>query len=278
MKIYVSSIFILFITALPTYGQVDIKENFRIYLKNNGESSNRNVPIILEEQQTKCKVLYSFDGKNVTAKTKEYVVIDNQFSFDTININYESIVVDLEQMENKLILKTTGDVNKAFKKFNGDKKRRLYIDVSNAVEITKKSWKVSALTIPLKVYLTNSSNSLPSFSNNIQTDVNLAFTIGKSLERYSYKKGREPKITDTRNAFAFLGFTKLELNENNTDGRVSSNNILGLTGGLGYQYGHGKLGISLLLGVDAPLSGVGKDWVFRYQPWLGFGVGYSIFK
>ena len=135
-----------------------------------------------------------------------------------------------------------------------------------------------ALTNPLNVYRTTQSDSLNSFSNNIVTYANITFTFGISWEKFSYKKGSEPKLTNTQNAFAFFGLNKLSLTKKNTDGRNDGDNILSFSSGLGYQYGYGKLGLSLLLGIDLPTSSIGQNWVFKYQPWLGVGIGYSIFK
>lgn len=279
MKIKILIILIVFSCA-KVFSQEEIKGNYRIYLKTDGTSSNSKVPIILEEQQDKEEILYTINGKNATKKSKNYVAIDTAFSFKKINpkFNYSSIFVDLEQKENKLIIIPREDVYDYFKKYNGTKKRRLYIDVSDGVKITRKSWKISAITIPLKVYLTSQSDSLPNFTNNIETDVNIAVTYGKSWEKYSYKKGREPKLTNTQNLYGFLGFNKLELNKKNTDGINNGDNILSISSGVGYQYGYGKLGLNILLGMDLPVSSIGQNWVFKYQPWLGIGIGYSIFK
>ncbi|AZJ34795.1 hypothetical protein [Tenacibaculum singaporense] len=266
--------------CIKTFAQEEIKGNYRIYLKNDGTSKNDKVPIVLEEGEDKEEVLYTINGKNATKKSKGYVDIDKNFSFKKINpkFNYSSIFVDLEQKENKLIILPREDVADDFKKYNGTKERRLYIDVTEGVKITRKSWKVSAITVPLKIYLTSQSDSLSSFTNNIETDVNVAVTYGKSWEKYSYKKGREPKLTNTQNFYGFLGLNKLELTEKNTDGINDGDNILSISSGVGYQYGYGKLGLSILLGMDFPVSSLGQNWVFKYQPWLGMGIGYSIFK
>ncbi|MFD2564944.1 hypothetical protein [Aquimarina rubra] len=273
-------IILMISSCLNIVAQEEIKGNYRIYLKKDGTSKNSKVPIVLEEEKNTEEILYTFEGKNATKKTKKYVEVDKTFSFKTINpnFNYSSIYVDLEQKGNKLIIIPRADVANDFAKYNGKIKRRLYIDVTEGIKITRKSWKVSAITVPLKVYLTNQSDSLPSFTNNIETDVNIAVTYGKSWEKFSYKKGREPKLTNSQNFYGFLGLNKLELKKKNTDGLNDGDNILSVSSGLGYQYGYGKLGLSILLGMDLPLSSTGQNWVFKYQPWLGIGIGYSIFK
>ncbi len=280
MKAKLFLITILLLACYKVSAQEEIKGNYRIFLKKDGKSANDKVPLILEEEQKSEEVLYIYNGKKATKESKKYVTIDSTFSFHKIDsfFNYTSIIVDLEQKEEKLILTTREDVAEKFKIYNRGKIRRLYIDVTQGVKINRQSWKVSALTTPIKVYLTNQSDSLKSFSNNIETDVNIAFTFGKSWEKFSYKKGSEPKLTNTQNAFAFFGLNKLSLTKKNTDGRNDGDNILSFSSGLGYQYGYGKLGLSLLLGIDLPTSSIGQNWVFKYQPWLGVGIGYSIFK
>ena len=271
---------LLIFICIKVTAQEEIIGNYRIYLKTDGTSQNSKFPIVLEEEKIKEEVLYTIDGKNATKKSKKYITIDKAFSFKKINsnFNYSSIFVDLEQKDNKLIITTKEDVAKDFKKYNGTKKRRLYIDVTEDVKITRKSWKVSAITVPLKVYLTSQSDSLTSFTNNIETNVNIAFTCGKSWEKFSYKKGRDPKLANTQNLYGFVGLSKLELNKKNTDELNDGDNILSISTGFGYQYGYGKLGLSVLLGMDLPVTSIGQNWVFKYQPWLGVGIGYSIFK
>jgi hypothetical protein len=281
MKIKLPIILIILLSFLKVSAQQEVKGNYRIYLKKDGTSTNIKVPIILEEERgVKEEILYTYDGKNATKKSKYYIKIDSTFSFKKINseFDYGSIIVDLEQKENKLILSTKDDVASDFKKYNKGVKRRLYIDVTEEIKITRTSWKVSAITVPLKVYLTSQSDSLASFTNNIETDVNVAVTYGKSWEKFSYKKGREPKLANTQNLYAFAGLNKLALTKKNTDKKNDGDNILSFSSGVGYQYGYGKLGLSLLLGIDFPVSSIGQNWVFKYQPWLGIGIGYSIFK
>ena len=281
MKIIVSFIIIISLSILKVSAQQEIKGNYRIYLKKDGTSASSKVPIILEEEKgEKEEILYTYDGKNATKKTKYFVKIDSDFSFKDINpkFDYSSIIVDLEQKENKLILTTKEDVATDLKEFNKGAKQRLYIDITEGIKITKISWKVSAITVPLKAYLTSQSDSLASFTNNIETDFNVAVTYGKSREKFLYKKGREPQLTNTQNAYIFAGLNKLALTKKNTDGKNDGDNILSFSSGIGYQYGYGKLGLSLLLGIDLPVSSIGQNWVFKYQPWLGIGIGYSIFK
>ncbi|QHI39071.1 hypothetical protein IMCC3317_44720 [Kordia antarctica] len=282
MKIKLPIIIIILLSFLKVNSQQEVKGDYRIYLKKDGTSSNSNVPIILEEERgVKEEILYTYDKKNATKKSKLYVKIDNAFSFKKINSEFDdsSVTVELEQKDNKLIFIIKDDnVVSDFKKYNIGFKRRLYIDITEGVKITRTSWKVSAITVPLKAYLTSQSDSLTSFTNNLETDVNVAVTFGKSWEKFSYKKGREPKLTNNQNAYVFAGLNKLSLTKKNTDGKNDGDNILSISSGIGYQYGYGKLGLSLLLGIDLPVSSIGQNWVFKYQPWLGIGIGYSIFK
>lgn len=280
MKTQILLITVILFLSSNTHAQEEIKGNYKIYLDTNGKSANIKVPLILEEEIDTVEVLYSINGNDATKKTKKYRIIDSTFSFQKTNpcFNYSSIIVDLEQKDDKLIIKPKENVLDDFEKFIGKKSRRLYIDISEGVKISKTSWKIGAVTVPLKVYLTDQSDSLKSFTNNVETDVNIAVTFGKSWEKYSFKNGREAKLTNTQYLYTFLALNKLELTEKNTDGRNDGDNILTSSIGFGYQLGYGKLGLSLLLGIDMPFSSIGKNWCFKYQPWLGIGIGYSIFK
>ncbi len=276
-----SLLFLLLLTVLlplEVHSQQEIKGNYKIYLNKNGKSNNSKVPIVLEQELVKDEVLYVFDGKEAIKKTKSFKEINPSYSFKSLNTDKRSINVDLEQKENKLIITPKGELLKKFKSAQIGTKQRLVIDITKGVKITRKATKFSAMTIPFKIYLAHRADELVYFTNNIETNVNIALTIGKSKELYSYKVGRGPQLTNTFNYFFFAGLNKLSLTKKNTDSVIDGDNILTASTGVGVQVGYGKVGFSLLTGFDAPSSAIGKNWVFRYEPWIGLGIGYSIFK
>jgi len=263
------------------FAQNKIDENFQIYLNDNKSSKNSKLPILLEEEEKKTETLFILNGEKAVKEVKYFKEINSDFTFKLINpaLTKKRLLVDLKQEKNKLILiLKDSTLNKNFASYKNGRNQRLVFDMANGIIITKTGRKASAITIPIKIYLFSNSDSLENFTNNIETNANIAFTFGYSLERYSFKKDRAPKLTSTYNFFGFLGLNKLTLNKKNTDGINDGDNILSFSFGMGHQFGYGKFGISLLLGIDLPTSSIRKNWVFRHQPWLGFGIGYSIFK
>jgi len=268
----------LICTSQIIFCQEEIKGNYLIFLNKDQKSANSNVPIILEQEQSKIEILYTIDGKHAAKKSKEFVPINKNFSFNLLGgkLREKSISVDLLHVGDKLIIKPKNHIQKNFEQYSSGKNQRLVIDVSNGVEIIKTAYKVNALTVPIKIFLSSKSDSLANFTNNVESAANIAITVGKTLDRYLYKGGEQPKLTNTHNLFVLYGQNKLELKKKHTDGINNGDNVLSMSGGVGYQYGYGKLGLSLLLGIDFPFSSIGKNWVFKKQPWLGLGVGYSI--
>lgn len=278
----------IFLAFTQVFSQ-KLDEHYKIYLSN-GES-NEEVPIILEKKEGAKDTVYSYNDLPVTKSKKVYKPFDfeNQksielknsknFSFETIDPNFSlsTIRVDFDKEEKKLILKLQGEVKDKFeKKYKED--YRLIINSENGVIIDKESWEFKAITVPLKIYLTNKSEKLEDFSNNIESDVSLGLTFGKSFENYLFRNKEEEKLQSWNYPFAFLNFAKLELEKKNTDDKNDGDSILSIGSGLGWQWGYGKFGIGVLLGVDFPVSNIGSNWVFRRQPWLGFGIGYSAFE
>jgi hypothetical protein len=45
-----------------------------------------------------------------------------------------------------------------------------------------------------------------------------------------------------------------------------------------YSFLINKFNLFLGIGIDIPMSNVADDSIFKGEPWLGIGLGYSVFK
>jgi len=49
--------------------------------------------------------------------------------------------------------------------------------------------------------------------------------------------------------------------------------------GLGFGYHYDTFGLFIAGGMDFPIGNtIATNWRYKNQPWIGFGVGFSIFK
>lgn len=51
-----------------------------------------------------------------------------------------------------------------------------------------------------------------------------------------------------------------------------------LNTGVAYSFLINKFNLFLGIGIDIPMSNVADDSIFKGEPWLGIGLGYSVFK
>ncbi|MEM6966895.1 MAG: hypothetical protein AAF573_19175 [Bacteroidota bacterium] len=282
MKLRLLTLLILIgIISYPCFSQKKVKGDFKFTLYN-GYLTNKNFPIFLEEEVEKEEVLFTIDGNDATRKYKDFERIKQDTAITFVmftgeySYNLRDVVVQIEQDGDKLVLNLKGETLEAFEKYNEGKKRRLVIDIGDGVKIRKFGFRVNAFTIPFKVFLSNRSETLANFTNNVETSVNGGVTLGISNDYYLFRKGRDPKLTNTFGLFSYFGLNRLDLNHNNTDFAIEDDTILSISFALGAQFGYRRFSTGLLFGIDAPFSSLGENWVFRNRPWLGLGIGYAL--
>lgn len=225
------------------------------------------------------------NGKSVEVKKTE--TINDEF-FQ--NQKY-SIAVDPERDE----------IVKAFVKFPDDKNKILInpflskkdtINSTYFIEIKNrhKEWlpftefTVSSVTIPLKYRFDDELNNV---GEEFTTAINLNFLLGYSYGNTSFmfrdkvgNKSNTWKITGG----IILGASTVKLNNTNTSSAeipIESGNTVDqglLSFGFGATYSFNKLNFGLFYGWDYSLGDISDKWNYNGLPWLGVGVGYSLFK
>lgn len=159
-------------------------------------------------------------------------------------------------------------------------KNSYFLDIPErtVLKVKFRSFHFGALTLPVKIYLSSKADSLV---NNIQTDVNLNFMIGHKWGHKKYSQlPNEKEGTSYENSWSInfiIGMSKIDLEKNNTTPDLTEDiSVPAISTGcaLGYQYR--KIGVYVASGIDNPLSKYGKDWDFKNQLWLGFGLGLGL--
>lgn len=202
--------------------------------------------------------------------------IQGSLSFSNGYLEFEPLkypILDFESDELKRIKSYLNAEDK-----NKGRKIGLRLKPNELVRLKHKSDVFGALTMPFKVYL-KSKEKDSTRGNNVYTDANISLFIGKQWGYHGYNSKGELQRKKMHSLNFLMGATKITLKKNNSSRVEDSDfNILGLSTGLAYSFSLNKFNLFSGLGVDIPLSSEGSKWYFNKQPWLGFGIGYSVFN
>jgi hypothetical protein len=120
---------------------------------------------------------------------------------------------------------------------------------------------------------------------NFTADVNIGINIGWKITPNAYKKDA-PSIT-----FVFgANYSSIPVDSNSTKKNATqtpyvtqATNVSAVSPAFGFVVDIPKTGntgdfqLGVFVGGDILLGSVNRNWIYYQQPWLGFGIGYSIF-
>lgn len=157
--------------------------------------------------------------------------------------------------------------------FNLRKREYLYLN--------SRAWHAGPLTMPFKVYLTPRDDT---HTSNVTADVNAGFYIGQKWGKKGFvdmpaeKEGKTHEFFTSLNAI--VSFSKLTIAAtDNIDGNTNEGSVLGFSPGIGLGFHYDSFVLFLAGGIDVPITNsVANEWRYKNQPWLGFGLGFSLFK
>ena len=132
--------------------------------------------------------------------------------------------------------------------------------------------------VPIKMRFGNSKKSKATIDSryfNFESAVSLGFSVGCNV------KLDKSKFT-ARNNLAFLAgisLSSVPLDSFTTKGFLKTNtNNASITGHIGMLYQIDNFQIGVFTGIDYLAGEVGNQWKYRNKPWVGIGLGYSIFQ
>lgn len=144
---------------------------------------------------------------------------------------------------------------------------------------------LTSLTLPLKYRFRSKRREV---NEEFTTGINLNFLIGASYgnSEFTHRKKVGNKTNTWKLTLGLLiGTGTVTLNNSNTSSAGENafaedeTDIKGLfTSGLGLTYAFNKINVGLFYGWDNSIGKNAKAWNYNGRPWLGFGVGYSLFK
>lgn len=143
---------------------------------------------------------------------------------------------------------------------------------------------ISSVTIPLKYRFGDDSRNI---SEEFTSGINLNFLIGYSYGNTSFtfrdKVGNKTNTWKLTGGIIF-GASTLQLNNANTSASnepIEAGNTISqglFSFGFGATYSFNKLNFGLFYGWDYSLGDTSEKWNYDKEPWLGLGIGYSLFK
>lgn len=236
-------------------------------------------------------------------ETVEYV-ITKTINGNSVDVKKTDTINDKffeDQKYSMTVNPNRSQVVKAFVKFPDDKNQILinpFISKSDTINSTyfitlknrQKKWlpftefTVSSVTIPLKYRFKDESEDIgEEFTSAINLNFLLGYSYGNTSFMFRDKVGNKSN-TWKLSGGVILGASTVKLNSSNTssaENPIESGNSVdqGLFSfGFGTTYSFNKLNFGLFYGWDYSLGDASNKWNYNGLPWLGVGVGYSLFK
>lgn len=143
------------------------------------------------------------------------------------------------------------------------------------ITLSYATWEVGLTTIPFKYRFGNKNDTIP---NDASSSVNAGVYVGR---KWGATRFYEDKTRNHNSwAFTFAGFispTVIAISLENTKKKVAtSSNEFGISYGVAFLASYREINFGLLTGLDTPLSGNSKYWIYANRPWIGFGIGYKL--
>lgn len=143
---------------------------------------------------------------------------------------------------------------------------------------------VSTLTIPIK-YRFQGKKGIP---ENFTTDLSgyIMASLGGGKSKFMYREEVGNKVNTWKLSGSILAgvstVTLDSLNTSRTDSPSPLDSETSLTRGLlsfgcGILGNYNKAGIGIFIGLDYGVGRLAERWDYKGKPWVGLGIGYSIF-
>lgn len=165
-------------------------------------------------------------------------------------------------------------------------KRDVYeyqLENRQTIKLNFKEWTVSALTIPFKYRFKDKDVG-------INEEFTTAFNANLFIGRTFYGKStffHRKDVGNITNSYKWtggllLGVSTVKLGPSNTSASTAplEQYIVKVIGtiGLGLTFSYNKINLGAFVGVDYSIGDDAEKWNYNKEPWIGFALGYSLFK
>ena len=160
------------------------------------------------------------------------------------------------------------------------KKETNYFKLTNTefAEVTKKldeKWTFGTVILPLKLRFGDTDSK----GNNLRYfDFTSEVNVGLSVA-HRFTRGNTRTIDFY--GFLSLNLSSIPVDSANTQGfQKTKTNASAISPTIGMVINFKNSGLQLIgtIGMDFMAGELGRKWTYRNQPWIGIGVGFSIFK
>lgn len=148
-------------------------------------------------------------------------------------------------------------------------------EFSEAITQLHERWTFGTVILPLKLRFGDTDSK----GNNLRYfDFTSEINVGLSL---AWRMTKANSRTIDTYLFGSLNLSSIPMDSANTKGfqKIKTNaSAISPTTGLVVHFKKSGLQLITTIGLDFIAGELGRKWVYRNQPWLGIGVGFSIFK
>jgi hypothetical protein len=138
--------------------------------------------------------------------------------------------------------------------------------------LVKNSFTIGTVLLPIKMRFGSSKKIDNIYSKDflLTNDVSLGFSFG-----YKRKWNENWGI----NFLGGFSVSSIQVDSSTTKGYSKSlSNASGVTGHVGLLLEDNNFQFGVFTGIDYLTGAIGKQWLYKSQPWVGVAIGYSLFK
>ncbi|GAB1309169.1 hypothetical protein KH5_18520 [Urechidicola sp. KH5] len=268
--------------SLPEWKQNEINKSFKNRL---GEIIVYSSKEVINGKDVEVYKTDTISKKYYTSKSYSYV--------DTILFNENDRKGFVLFEKNKIYVNPylSGGKRSQTSVLNKDESKKLsnrediyYYELKNRQTVRLKFQEgiVTALTIPLKYRFKDKENNI---EEDFSTSFNVSLFAGYSWGTTSFFHRK--KVGNKSNTWKFtlgaiIGTSTVTLDKSNTasnplnDDESYTKGLISL--GIGTTYVFNKINLGVFYGYDYAIGNYSERWDYNKKPWLGLGIGYSIFS
>lgn len=128
-------------------------------------------------------------------------------------------------------------------------------------------WNLGFLVLPVKLRPFATERGQFDFSDGYSVGTTFALTINQNINTGL-----------TQSLLLYAGISSYTADSAKLKEKRNDYKIAAFSPAIGYMLEKNNVQLSIIIGFDFPAGNLQRKWVYRYQPWFGLGIGFSLFK
>jgi len=138
---------------------------------------------------------------------------------------------------------------------------------SKEFENKTNKWSLGLLILPVKIRAWADTSGQFEYSD--------GFSLGTAFSwTFKYQWANDKSY----NLVAYTGISSINVDSLKTKGATKTEKIAAFSPAVGIMIEKSGIQVGAFIGIDFPIGDIQRDWVYRNKPWIGIGLGFSIFK